>query len=161
MVGQGAWRISNGPCTPCDGKHSNLISRICFHTRVHTFTHIHMDEEPVLCYLWVFLCVLVYKNPPMGWSLLLRRLSIIQLLLSVCLFPPLSSILPYAYPCFSTSCPLVEACWWGTPAMAHSPPPYGTDPQDPLPSSSPASFPHPSCRGERRAAPSGHHRSPQ
>ena len=39
MVGQGAWRISNGPCTPCDGKHTNLISRICFHTRTHTHSH--------------------------------------------------------------------------------------------------------------------------
>ncbi len=34
-VGRAAWGISNGPCTPCDGKHSNLIGRICFHTLTH------------------------------------------------------------------------------------------------------------------------------
>lgn len=64
--------------------------------------------------------------------------------------------------CFSSSGALVEARRWGTPAMAHSPPPKGTGSQVPLPSSSSSSshpaLPHPACRRERREAPSGHHR---
>ena len=69
-------------------------------------------------------------------------------------------------PCFSSSWyPPVEASQWDTPTMAHSSPPYGTGPQVPLPTSSSSSssssshafFPHPSCRGERWAAPPGHH----
>lgn len=96
----------------------------------------------------------VYKsrrNPPMRQ--LCKCWEHFQLHNSCFLTPPvlLSS-------CLSSSWLHAEGSWWRTPTMPHSSSPYRTGPQVPLTtSSSRLSLPYAACRGECRAAPSGHH----
>lgn len=96
-------------------------------------------------------CSFVYmsgRNPPIMW--VLSTLSITPLFLS----PPPPVLLSF---CFSSSWLHAEGFWWRTPTLPHSSSPYRTGPQVLLSSSSACfSLSYTPCRGERRAAPSGH-----
>lgn len=130
------WRISNGPCTPCDGKRSNLTSRICFHTQ---------DKDQVLCYFWGFFFY-VYTSKTEGKNWVYTHLVNIYY----------SKMYPFPF-CLRAPCLLVEASWWSISALALTPTASGAATQVPPPLLSCPTLPHTACRGKCREASLSHY----